>query len=414
MYKKIICEVTYSGKVQKVPFIIDQTGMPLEPLNAFVRAKIFESTKNALSTINQKTDNIISFLCFLKENGRSWAEVTHDRLRQFRDQGGGNKKRDRNSNTINTYLSAIYEFYWWCERKQFCEGVIGVTDVDEDDYLFPLFVYPPPYGSKTPYRIPNLLKTPPSRIRTNITTKDAWEEAYEQALDEGSIYGKRDAALILFILTTGARQVEASTTHTDQFGVDPHPKQKDLSVRTRRAKNSNEGRYLQVPVETYIEMQEFIQEDRPSLLMNRRRDAGYLFCNPNGEPLSKSHLWRILAKYGLKSHDGRSNNLTEFFVEKIREGIDQESAILLAREHAGHSQNDKSARTLKQYYLQAKAIFTAQAEGTYLEQERRKNATLQAELNLAKDRIARLECELESLGAETPTFGQNSSGRIVS
>jgi hypothetical protein len=144
-------------------------------------------------------------------------------------------------------------------------------------------------------------------------------------------------------------------------------------------------------------MQHFIEEVRPSLLTNRRIDAGYLFCNPKGKFLSDSYYNKILKKYSIKPHDGRSTNLTEFFIEKIKEGIDEESAILLAREHAGHSQNDRSAKTLKQHYLQAKAIFKAQNQGTYLEQEKRKNAALQAELDLAKDKISQLEHELQRL-----------------
>lgn len=397
MYKKLLCQVNYSSKpLDKVPFVIGPEGTPFEPLNAFIRAALFDSSKNGVSTVNAKVDKIVTFLCYLQKNDRRWTRATHDRVRQFRNQGGIGKRK-RNSTTINGYIGAIYEFYWWCEGEGYCNRVIGINNVDKDDYLFPLFVYPPGPNDTKDYSLPNLLDPTPSRMRTDITDKEKWEAAYEKALDEDSIYSQRDAALILFILQSGARRGEAQSAHTDQFNEDPHPTQKTMPVKVRKTKNSDGGRILNIPVETYLEMQNFIEDVRPSLLTNRRIDAGYLFCNPKGQSLSNSYFNRILTKYAIKPHDGRSTNLTEFFIEKIKEGIDEESAILLAREHAGHSQNDRSAKTLKQHYLQAKAIFNAQNQGTYLEQEKRKSSALQAELDLAKSKIAQLEHELEVL-----------------
>lgn len=77
-------------------------------------------------------------------------------------------------------------------------------------------------------------------------------------------------------------------------------------------------------------------------------------------------------------------------IEHYFNGLDMDTAMLLVRERMGHSANDETARTLRQHYLQAKALVQAEAAGSKLDKARKEIAELKA-MMADKDR------ELEEL-----------------
>jgi predicted RNase H-like nuclease (RuvC/YqgF family) len=94
-------------------------------------------------------------------------------------------------------------------------------------------------------------------------------------------------------------------------------------------------------------------------------------------------------------------------IEHYRNGLSLESAMLLVRQRMGHSATDETARTLRQHYLQAKAIVEAQESGSKLDQAREEIAQLKAKMAEKDREIEDLRRRVTSV-IEGPTFGRNS------
>ena len=301
------------------------------------------------------------------------------------------EKRERAAETLNALTSAIFEFYWTRQEAGFCDRVIGINDIDQDDYRYPLNVHPS-RDPKRSYDNPMTRRGKNRTSRTSITQNAEWEDALEVALDTGTAVGARDGVLISFILQTGARRLEAASLEISDFekAVGPNKKEMIINVGTK----IYESRDLVVPVEAYREVQDFIRDERPDLIANPRQDLGFVFCSTDkksGAALTKSYISkRFKNTYGISPHDGRSTFATNEMIEHYRNGLDMDTAMLLVRERMGHSANDDTARTLRQHYLQAKALVQAEEAGSKLDKARTEIAELKA-MMADKDR------ELEEL-----------------
>ena len=401
-YIKVTCEVRWLGSVLKtVPFVFDCDGVSFEPLNVWVREN-FPKWSKVGQAVNQKVSRVVHFLNFLVENNRSWDEPTQYYLLLYVrviEKGG------ITAETLNAHTNAIFEFFWRCEKRGFCTKVIGINDSDQDDYRYPLHVL----SSRSPKRDfdnPLARRGKNRTLRSSITQNSEWEIAYERALDFGTAACARDAVFISFILQTGARRKEATSLKTSDFEkqVSPNAKEVIISVDTKYY----ESRDLVVPLEAYLEIQEFIRDERPALIANRRKDQGYVFCGErgNGKALTKTYVSRRMRDtYQIAPHDGRSTFATNQMVEHYRNGLSLESAMLLVRQRMGHSATDETARTLRQHYLQAKAIVEAQESGSKLDQAREEIAQLKA-------KMANKDLEIEDLRRQVAlTSGVPTSGR---
>ena len=345
---KVVCEVRWlDSLLRTVPFVFDSNGIPFEPLNAWVRES-FPKWSKVGQAVNQKVSRVVHFLNFLAENKRSWDEPTQHYLHLYVrviEKGG------ISADTLNSHTSAIFEFFWRCEERGFCNRVIGINDSDQDDYRYPLHVH----SSRSPkrdYDNPLTRRGKNRTLRSSITQNSEWEAAYERALDYRTSASARDAVFISFIHQTGARRLEALSLETSDFEkqVSPNAKEVIISVNSKYY----DSRDLVVPVEAYLEIQEFISDERPALIANRRKDQGYVFCGgrSDGRALSKTYISnRLRNTYQIAPHDGRSTFATNQMIEHYRNGLSLESAILLVRERMGHSPTDETARTLRQHYL---------------------------------------------------------------
>lgn len=398
-YKKVPCEVRWLGdqQLKAVPFVFDRNGNPFEPLNSWVRENLSlwarkgtkSQGKEALAqNFDQKISRVVSFLNFLDANNRGWNEPTQDYLHLFVLTI---ERKDRAAETLNAFTSAIFEFYWTSQKARFCERVIGINDIDQDDYRYPLNVYPS-RDPKREYDNPMIRRGKNRARRASITRNADWEEAVERAFDSGTAVGARDAVLISFILQTGARRLEAACLEISDFkkAVGPNKKEMIINVDTK----IYDSRDLEVPVEAYREVQDFIRDERHDLISNRGKDIGFVFCSTdkkNGAPLTKSYISRRLKDtYGISPQDGRSTFATNQMIEHYRNGLDIDTAILLVRERMGHSASDETAQTLRQHYLQAKALVQAEEAGSKLDMARKEIAEL-------KSVMAEKDRELEEL-----------------
>jgi len=397
-YTKIPCEVRWLGdqRLKSVPFVFDRNGTPFEPINSWVRENLTQWTKKGIRqqgeaparNFDQKVSRVVSFLNFLDANDRSWDEPTQDYLYLFVVTV---EKRERAAETLNALTSAIFDFYWTRQKNGFCDRVIGINDVDQDDYRYPLNVHPS-RDPKRDYDNPMTRRGKNRTARTSITQNAEWEDALEVALDNGTAVGARDGALIGFILQTGARRLEAASLEVADFekAVGPNKKEMIINVDTK----IYESRDLIVPVEAYREVQDFIRDERPDLIANPRQDLGFVFCSTDkksGAALTKSYISKRFKNiYGISPHDGRSTFATNEMIEHYRNGLDMDTAMLLVRERMGHSANDDTARTLRQHYLQAKALVQAEEAGSKLDKARKEITELKA-MMADKDR------ELEEL-----------------
>lgn len=400
---KVPCEVRWlDGVLKTVPFVFDRNGIPFEPLNFWVREN-FPKWPTVGHAVDQKVSRVVRFLNFLQINKRSWDEPTQHYVHLYVKTID---KEERAAETLNAHTGAIFEFFWRCEKSGFCNKVIGINDSDQDDYRYPLHVH----SSRSPkrdYDNPLARRGKNRTLRSSITQNSEWESAYEKALDRGTAVCFRDAALISLILQTGARRLEAASLEVSDFEKQVSPDAKDMiiSVDTKYY----ESRDLVVPVEAYREIQEFIQDERPELISNRRKDQGYVFCGgrSSGGALTKSYISkRMRDVYQISPHDGRSTFATNQMIDHYRNGLSLDSAMLLVRERMGHSASDETARTLRQHYLQAKALVEAQESGSKLDQARKEIAQLKAKMAEKDREIEDLRHQV-ALSRVGPTSGRN-------
>ncbi|MDC9612055.1 site-specific integrase, partial [Pseudoalteromonas sp. GABNS16H] len=175
---------------------------------------------------DQKVSRVVSFLNFLDANGRNWDEPTQDYLYLFVSTV---EQKERAAETLNAFTSAIFDFYWTRQEAGFCYRVIGINDVDQDDYRNPLHVHPS-RDPKRDYDNPMTRRGKNRTSRTSITENEEREDALERALDSGTALGARDGVLISFILQTGARRLEAANLETSDFEKTVDPKKKEVII----------------------------------------------------------------------------------------------------------------------------------------------------------------------------------------
>lgn len=403
-YTKVLCNLKLGGyEYRRVPFVLDQWGRPLESINSFVRDRLLKNWVKESHTTDLKVGRIIRFLMLLSKNNRSWDEPTHDYIALYvRDI-----ENDRSSSdTINAHTSSIYEFYWYCEEKGFCKNIIGINNIDKNDYKYPLHVFPSRNPHKK-YDNPFARRGSHKTLRSSITKDVDWQVAYEKALDCGTTVSLRDAALIHFILRTGARRIEVVSLTIDQFRDEIKPGQTQVILTLRKTKN-HDSRDLVVPAEAYLEVKEFINEERPDMISNRRRDKHFVFCGSgnNGAALTVNYVsGRLRDTYGVAPHDGRSTFATNLMIELYRKGHSMESAMLIVRQRMGHSASDETSRTLRAFYLQAEAIVRAQEKGTELERARKEIADMRSNMATQEHEIEVLRRQVASLTKRSSSAG---------
>lgn len=397
-YTKVLCDLTIEGvEYRRVPFILDQWGNPLEPLNSFVRHRLLKNWTKEKHTVDLKVGRILRFLKFLIKNNRRWNEPTHDYIALYvRDL----ENHQCSSDTMNFHTSTIYEFYWYCEENNFCKNLIGINNVDKNDYKYPVHVFP----SLNPHRRydnPFTRRGSYKSLRSSVTKDVDWQVAYNKALDFGTSVSLRDAALMHFILKTGARRIEVINLTLDQFFDEVKPSHAEIILTLKKTKNYD-SRDLVVPVEAYLEVKEFIREERKNMISNRGRDKAFVFCGSgsNGAALTENYVsGRLRDVYGVAPHDGRSTFATNLMIDLYQKGISMESAMLIVRQRMGHSASDENSRTLRAFYLQAEAIVLAQEKVTELELARKEIAAMRLEMTIQKREVESLRHQIACLQA---------------
>lgn len=347
-------------KAPSFPLVINDRGVPHRPLNAYLRYRYSADRKDIKTVRDKDAHHIMRFFNYLYVTINSdapgamdeWLRVWDQRIDRFHNVLS---EEISSSDAINQHLISIYQFYWWCEKNQHCQGIIGINDLDKSDFCYPIRVLQSGKHSSNPFKIPGLEKVS-KRQRLDVGTPEDWDRAYEISFACHSETGVRNELMLRMVREVGVRREELAHLRLEQFDaelVGPH-----MMFSLEKDKNSKR-RTIKVNAELYRDIQNFIEYTRP-VLIGRKKDQGYVFTGQNrgGKRFSLSYINEIFTAFGVKPHDGRSVSLTERFVALISSGMTKDSAILIVSQEAGHALASRG-ETLERYYFQAEAIAKA-------------------------------------------------------
>jgi integrase/recombinase XerD len=113
-----------------------------------------------------------------------------------------------------------------------------------------------------------------------------WASALVEAPDTGRPAGLRDRAVLELLYATGMRASECLGLRLEDVNL-------AAGYVICTGKGSRQ-RLVPVGAEALLWIRQYLQEVRP--LHTRRRDAGRLFVNPRGGPLSRQSLWTLVRR----------------------------------------------------------------------------------------------------------------------
>jgi len=337
----------------RLPFVMDKGGVPHEALNSYIRHLAIRKKRNIEQTITPNISKIVKYLNYLYDNKPplEYFQSTERFIQRY-----VNTIKGVGDGTLNMYYSSIYQFLWFCEKSGFCNGVIGITDVDKGIGKFPVPV-DPPKDKNAQYSIP-IINSLAIKQRDNIGSQYDWDKAYENSASKETPQGERDHLMIRIIREVSIRSIALRYLLVNAFKEELA--EGELATDNKAVKievdKFGKGRFAMFNTDLYLAIQDYIKQMRPHLI-GKYKSNPYLFPGQNkDQPLAKRTIITILEGYGVKAHDGRAISLTEMFIELIKQGLDKNECLLLVSEQANHSLKYQGS-TLEKHYLYAKMIF---------------------------------------------------------
>jgi integrase len=392
----------YNGTpLPNLPFIIDMNGYPLTEFNKYIIYLAVDKRADQNSTIRNVAYNIRIMLNkiykFERKEGLKWDQVTTRVISLIVDdlqRNGSENKKVLKNETVNEYVSNFIGFLWWVEKVAgLRSGLIGINDIGKSKIKYRIALEP---GGKSKYKIPFRLK----RTGGNTSVKGdsrAWNDALELAIcndaDVNDFKGiakyHRDEILIRLLRETSLRRVEAINLCVNDFIMKPHLGDKIIFITLTTTKIHSE-RDVGIKVDgLWQDIQEYIETSLKILVPGKINTNTPLIPSlKTGSFFKPNSVNELLKKYGIRPHDGRALGLTELFIELIDLEMDQNSALLLASQQAGHSLANNN-KTLLKHYLRAKEII--------LSQDKAPISNLQLDNARLKQRLKEAVSEIEML-----------------
>ena len=387
----------YMGKsLPNFPFVLNDDGIPFDAVNDYFLYLAIDRNRNLATTIKGISNNILYVLNFFQNEKKpiKWNEVTSDDLKllmnKLKKEGAGKKEILTNS-TINGYLSAFCQFLWWAEKTAgLCQGVIGIADISKSKLRFrvPLTAS---RGKDKEYKIPWLLKSVEDKSRIRGSKRD-WDAALDKTINhdlDGSDFKAvakkhRDEIILRLIRENSLRRTEVVHLTVSQFHENPCEGERRIWIVLNKTKYY-ESREVGIFVDLYWDIKDYIESSRKELVRGKKVSDALIPSIRTGQFFQLNSMNTLLNEYGVKPHDGRAIGLTERFIDLIEKGINQNEAVLIVSEEAGHSLKTGGA-TLIKHYLRAKEIVTMADVMPRSELEAR-NLRLEREIEQLKSKL---------------------------
>lgn len=305
--------------------------------------------------------------------------------------------------TINLYLGAPVEFYWWAQREGFFRPMVGWADFERPEVQYQIKVNKPRVQSAE-YEIPWLVRarknTQPKvltadqvrelRIAVSRRTKQVRNQDVE-AIDTRN-------QLILRWLTEGALR-RAEVAGLKVSSIPPRSnKQTMVDVVIAHGTKFDKSRTIKVSPNLIAATHDFIEFERGQLIHRSIQEGGpdvvFPSTNKKGD-LNPDTVGKMISNTGLgiKTHDLRSYGLYRYAchlykIERMLVGngdkkrVDVAMVEMKLKQQAGHS----TFNTTIKHYVNMAALATASDESfSELEEEER----------YLRDRLAMIESEKE-------------------
>ncbi|BDA69113.1 integrase family protein [Rivularia sp. IAM M-261] len=343
--------------------LIDDNYLPINPVNNYLRH--LESIEKSPNTVSNYAYHLKLLWEFIQDSKFDWREINQSYLANFilwlrspnpRIISIQQQEAKRTERTINTILSAVYNFYEFHKRNGTVNSVDAYRYINPANRKYKPLLYE---MSKNKAVRTKLLKLKEPKVFPGILNL----EQIKQLVD--CCHSQRDKFLVMLLYETGMRIGEAlGLRHEDINSV---AGKNEIRIVTRnnnfnnaRGKSRNE-RILQVPGSLMKLYSSYIINEYPDV------DSDYVFVNiwksEAGSPMQYSTVTGLFKK--LKKQTGIKINAHLFrhthASELIKSGID----MAYVQKRLGHSSiqttintyvhlNDDDMREAYEKYLVSK------------------------------------------------------------
>lgn len=386
-------------KLGKIPFVMDSNGYPHQLINEFLLSyEVLTMKRDIEKTVTPKARQIVRVYNDLNrlaytnsefksstsfEDEDNSKEIFHNLWHISSEsnllmiQENMEQKGDVENSTINARLSAFCHFLYWAEEKGYCDGVIGINNLDarkgKAGYRIPVRAASSKSKARfsIPWRLPDK-GSPPMPMGMIGKHNRAYTALMEKGETEKSVtIAMRDLLLLRIMRECGLRREEAATLDAAEF-CQEDPVYTDVGDRiycnTSATKGANKNsRKFVCPVELYFEIQMFADSIRLDLVPKkyRNKDGGYtngfkepkkLFISTEtGDHIKPNTVNKILRPYGINPHSSRKTAFTEICMGLIDMRYSKKECLFILGEIAGHSIKSEG-KTVERHYLIAEEM----------------------------------------------------------
>ena len=424
-------------KLGKMPFVIDSNGYPHQLINQYLSYEVLTMKLDIEKTVTPKARQIVrvynelNSLIYTNPEFKSSASVHDDDYNKevfhnlWQKSSESNllmiqenmlQKADVKNSSINARMSAFCHFLFWAEVKGYCDGIIGINDLEarqgKAGYRIPIRAASS--KSKARFVIPWRLTdngSPPLPMGMIGRHNRAYIALMEKGETEKSVtIAMRDLLLLRIMRECGLRREEAATLDAAQF-QQVTPVYTDVGdniyCETSTTKGANKDkRKVICPVELFFEIQMFADTVRLDLVPKKfkNKTGGYItgFKEPKklflstetGDHIKPNTVNAILKPYGINPHSSRKTAFTEMCISLIEQGYSKKECLFIVGEIAGHSIKSEG-KTVERHYLNAMEMRNGAIPNT---------VELQYQLKKAEIKLKKQELKLENLEKELSNY----------
>lgn len=257
---------------------------------------------NDSKTVESEARNLTSWLNFLHENGTDFFRAGEQDLKDFKEElleGQDEYKPD----SINKYLSAICNAYWFCETKGLVRFMIGIPDIHHPERRYRIEVHADPRGRPGKFKNPFLLKTGQQAqlevptMQQVFSLKDAIAEwDYQVSPELGESLRERDKLILRWLVNSGLRRREIISLKCSD--IPKNPTGSVVKVRIVHGTKNKKPRAVSISKELIEHTLRYVENEREHILEEKRdkfgnpRAVAELFVN-GGNNTSRAQMSAI-------------------------------------------------------------------------------------------------------------------------
>lgn len=275
------------SKTAGIPFLLDNDFHPYTAVNHWLRRVSNNGSTSSPNTWRSYAYALFDFFSYLEFTKVNWKEINDDTLYDYRNiqdnSPSNHTKKYLKRKTINYRLLAIGQFYKFAYDNNYITKNRLVYKTIR--YRIPRDLDMYAHLNRTFERtIPAVAfeRLPKSEIK--------WRKHEDVTKWINSVHSWRNKLIIKLMYQTGMRRAELTSLKITQL-----PKIEDIDLNYHEVKFSiigkgNKSRYIFISTRLFLEINDYINIERKSLLKKKKLAHNFLFVTQSATPLKPGTL----------------------------------------------------------------------------------------------------------------------------